>query len=69
MMLDWEQLIHHATDVALACNGDVHTALDCASFPAVDAEQRAEESAARPREDLLTKAILNVLDVALPRSA
>eukprot|EP00974_Lingulodinium_polyedra_P045884 4399058-Lingulodinium_polyedra.AAC.1 len=33
MMLYWEQLIHHAVDVALACNEDVRTALACVSFP------------------------------------
>eukprot|EP00974_Lingulodinium_polyedra_P098987 9593796-Lingulodinium_polyedra.AAC.1 len=38
MMLYWEQLIHHAVDVAFACNEDVRTALACVSFPELEAE-------------------------------
>eukprot|EP00974_Lingulodinium_polyedra_P100916 9777946-Lingulodinium_polyedra.AAC.1 len=66
-MLYWGQLIRHAADLALACNEDVRTALACVSFPELEAEKHASEAVARPKEDLLTGAILNVLDVALPR--
>eukprot|EP00974_Lingulodinium_polyedra_P058716 5652204-Lingulodinium_polyedra.AAC.1 len=68
MMLYWEPFIHYAVDVALTCNEDVRTALACVSFPELEAERHADEVVARPKEDLLTRAILNVLDAALPRA-
>eukprot|EP00974_Lingulodinium_polyedra_P071868 6954764-Lingulodinium_polyedra.AAC.1 len=68
-MLYGEQLIYHAADVALTCNEDVRTAFACVSFPELGAERYAIEAAARPKEDLLTRATLNVLGVALPRGA
>eukprot|EP00974_Lingulodinium_polyedra_P068522 6636251-Lingulodinium_polyedra.AAC.1 len=69
MMLYGKQLIDHAYDVALACNEDVRTALACAIFSTLDAEQHAAESVARPKEAFLTMATLSVLDVVLPRNA
>eukprot|EP00974_Lingulodinium_polyedra_P069784 6752654-Lingulodinium_polyedra.AAC.1 len=52
MMLYWEQLIHHAVDVAFTCNEDVRTAFACVKFPELEAEWFAIEAAARPKDDL-----------------